>query len=210
MTRNRKLTNKIHTEVIPVKSICHKASTVIHNIGQNTRKIQDVNIKLCPDGNVNNEFFCNTIIKQLQISISTSGLRCKGLRYWPISLMPCDYIWLQREKRYMKKKKMKKRRKRGCEHFLLLIPLSCLLCVLEPERKISPIRTGSRQERSPSPQIINTRRWSFLNFIVAEEATPRFASAEDQTPPLISSTPSSVLMEIRACLPATLSAQMQS
>lgn len=68
-------------------------------------------------------------------------------------------------------------------------------------------RTG--QERSPSPQII-TRGDGPFNFIVAEGATPRFSTAKDQTPPLISATPSFVLMEIRPCLPATLSAEMQS
>lgn len=87
--------------------------------------------------------------------------------------MPCDYIWLQREKRYMrKKKKMKKRRKRGCEHFLLLIPLSCLLCVLEPERKISPIRTGSRQERSPSLRSSTQGDGPFLTSLLQKKRRP--------------------------------------
>lgn len=79
---------------------------------------------------------------------------------------------------------------------------------LSPASSVSPRgRTG--QERSPSPQII-TRGDGPFNFIVAEGATPRFSTAKDQTPPLISATPSFVLMEIRPCLPATLSAEMQS
>ena len=56
----------------------------------------------------------------------------------------------------------------GLGHFLLLSPvrgnISCL-----------------RQERSPSPHIIAPGEGPF-NFIVGEEATPRFAPAEDQTP----------------------------
>lgn len=71
-----------------------------------------------------------------------------------------------------------------------------------PERKN---RTGEK----PLPADHHTRRCPF-NFIVAEGATPRFSTAKDQTPPLISATPRFVLMEIRPCLPATLSAEMQS
>ncbi|KAI4799037.1 hypothetical protein KUCAC02_019284 [Chaenocephalus aceratus] len=56
----------------------------------------------------------------------------------------------------------------GLGHFLLLSPARGNISWL-------------RQERSPSPHIIAPGEGPF-NFIVGEEATPRFAPAEDQTP----------------------------
>ncbi len=55
-------------------------------------------------------------------------------------------------------------------------------CLLEAERKISWIRTRRGQQRSPSPQIIAPGDGPF-NFIVAEEATPRFATAKGSNTP---------------------------
>lgn len=48
-----------------------------------------------------------------------------------------------------------------------------------PASRVSA-RGRAGQERSPSPQTITM---VLFNFIVAEEATPRFSTAQDQTPP---------------------------
>ena len=179
---------------------------------KNPRQEPECYIKLCPDGSFINTFFCNTIIiifkKNSRFPYPHLGSGAKGLRYWPISLMPCDYIWLQREKRYMKKKK----RKRGWEHFLLLIPLSSP--VVSPrageEGRSRRSGQGAGGREAPPRRSPTQGDGPFLTSLLQEKRRPASPRPRIKQPLWSARPPVSVLMEIRACLPATLSARMQS
>ena len=125
--------------------------------------------------------------------------------------MPCDYIWLQREKRYMKKKK-KRKRKRGWEHFLLLIPLSSP--VVSPrageEGRSRRSGQGAGGREAPPRRSPTQGDGPFLTSLLQEKRRPASPRPRIKQPLWSARPPVSVLMEIRACLPATLSARMQS
>ena len=126
--------------------------------------------------------------------------------------MPCDYIWLQREKRYMKKRKRKRKRKRGWEHFLLLIPLSSP--VVSPrageEGRSRRSGQGAGGREAPPRRSPTQGDGPFLTSLLQEKRRPASPRPRIKQPLWSARPPVSVLMEIRACLPATLSARMQS